>query len=114
MGVGSLSYGSNLAVWCLKSAAMIAFDVYLNGEKVCTAGNEDLTSVTAAVNFFPKGYRRDKLSPTLTVDGVASQPEEFLDWAYRELRVGDRVEIQVVESSTADKVLRRHRPAHAR
>jgi hypothetical protein len=34
------------------SALMIAFDVYLNGEKVCTAGSDDLTSVTAAVNFF--------------------------------------------------------------
>ena len=93
---------------------MITFDVYLNGEKVCTAGNLELTSLTAAINFFPKRYRHDKLGPTLSVGGVVSQPEEFLDWAYRELRVGDRVEIQVVESSSADKVLRRHRPAHAR
>ena len=92
---------------------MIAFDVYLNGEKVCTAGNNDLTSLTATVNLFPRRYRRDKLSPTLHVSGVVSRPEELLEWAYRKLRVGDRVEIEVVESSTADKVLRCLRPAHA-
>jgi hypothetical protein len=93
---------------------MIAFDVYLNGEKVCTAGNNDLTSLTATVNFFPKRYKHDQLSPTLTVGGVVSKPEEFLDWVHRELRVGDRVEVKVVESSKADRVLRRRRPAHAR
>jgi hypothetical protein len=93
---------------------MIAFEVYLNGEKICTAGSNEITSVTAAVNFFPKRYNRDKLGPALTVSGVASRPEEFLDWAHRELRVGDRVEVQVVESYTPDKAFRTFRPAHAR
>ncbi len=93
---------------------MIAFEVHLNGQKVCTAGSDEVTSLTAVVNFFPKRYRRDKLSPTLRVSGVASRPEEFLEWAYRQLQVGDRVEIEVVESSTADRVFRCLRPAHAR
>ena len=93
---------------------MIAFDVYLNGEKLCTAGGDELTSLTAAVGFFPKRYKRDKLGPALSVSGVASRPEEFSEWAHRELHAGDKVEIQVVESSGVDKVVRCHRPAHAR
>ena len=75
---------------------MIAFDVYLNGEKLCTAGGDDLTSLTAAVGFFPKRHKRDKLGPALGISGVVSQPEEFLEWAHRELQAGDKVEIQGV------------------
>ncbi len=93
---------------------MIAFDVYLNGGKVCTAGSDDLTELSAAVHLFPRRHRRDNLGPTLAVSGVASTPEEFLEWAHRQLRVGDKVEIEVVESITADEAHRRLRPAYAR
>jgi hypothetical protein len=93
---------------------MIAFEVYLNGKKICTAGGDELTSMTAAVSFFPKRYKRDNLNPALSVSGVVSRPEEFLEWAHRELETGDKVEIQVVDSLTSDKALRCHRPAHAR
>ena len=64
-----------------------------------------------AVNFFPN--RPDKLGPLLTVSGVVSQPEEFLHWAHCDLRVGDRVEIRVVDATRVDKVISRDRPGHA-
>lgn len=90
---------------------MIAYEVYLNGAKVCTAGGSELTALTGAVNFFPN--RPDKLGPLLTVSGVVSQPEEFLHWAHCDLRVGDRVEIRVVDATRVDKVISRDRPGHA-
>jgi hypothetical protein len=93
---------------------MIAFDVYLNGKKVCTAGGDDLTELSAAVYFFPRRHRRDNLGPTLAVAGVAPRPEEFFEWAYSRLRVGDKVQVKVVEAPRADKALHRRRPAYAR
>jgi hypothetical protein len=87
---------------------MIAYEVYVNGVKVCTAGGHELTALSGAVNFFPN--RPDRLGPMLTVSGVISQPEEFWHWTHRELHVGDRVEIRVVESSRADDVVSKDRP----
>ena len=90
---------------------MIAYEIYLNGKKVCTAGGSELSVLTGAVNFFPN--RSDQLGPLLTVSGVVSKPEEFLHWAHRELRIGDSVEIRVIESSIVDEVIRRDRPGES-
>ena len=90
---------------------MIAFDVYLNGGKVCTAGGDGLTELSAAVYLFPRRHRRDNQGLTLAVSGVAATPEEFSEWAHRQLRIGDKVEIEIVESPTSDKARRRLRPA---
>ena len=87
---------------------MIAYEVYVNGEKICTAGGTELTALSGGVNFFPS--RPDRLGPLLTVSGVISKPEEFLHWAHRELHVGDRVEIRVVETPQVDDAARRDRP----
>jgi hypothetical protein len=84
---------------------MTAFDIYLNGEKVCTAGGGDLFALTAAVSLRPI-YPEQKA--VLTVSGIlgVSQAQEFLNWGQRGLRVGDRIEIQVVETSAVDKPTR--------
>jgi len=87
---------------------MIAYEVYVNGERLCTAGGSELTALTAGVNFFPN--RPDKLGPHLTVGGGAYKPEEFLHWGNRGLRPGDRVEIRIVEASKADEPISRERP----
>ena len=90
---------------------MIAYEVYLNGEKLCTAGGAELTALTGTLTFFPN--RPDELGPLLTVGGVVCNPEEFLHWAHRGLRVGNRVEIRIVESSKADEPISRDHPGHA-
>ena len=84
---------------------MTAFDIYLNGEKVCTAGGSELTALSSAVSLGPT-YPDKKA--VLTVSGflISSQAQEFLNWGHRDLRVGDRVEIQVVETSAVDKPTR--------
>jgi hypothetical protein len=93
---------------------MIAYEVYVNSEKVCTAGGSELSVLSAGVNFFPN--RPDKLGPQLTVSGVVTvggvdyEPEEFLHWGNRGLRPGDRVEIVIVEASKADEPISRDRP----
>jgi hypothetical protein len=89
---------------------MIAYDVYLNGKRVCTAGGSDLMALTSAVTFFPN--RLDKLGPLLTVGGALVDQKEYLHWAHQELRVGDRVEIRIVDTIRVDEVLRRDRPGH--
>ena len=83
---------------------MIAYEVYLNGEKICVAGGRALTAVTGSVNYFPN--RPDQLGPLLTVGAMVDQ-KEYLQWAHQSLRAGDKVEIRVVDLEEVDAPVRR-------
>jgi hypothetical protein len=96
---------------------MIAFDVSLNGKRACVAGVEDfgvLSAILTWVRRHPETRRRGRTADELTVEvsGLQSQhpgPGEHLKWLSRNLRVGDRVSIRVVDTRKVDEPKTRYR-----
>lgn len=89
---------------------MIAFEVDLNGEALGTAGDADLSVLSAIVNAVGKlgaqslGARHveNDFQLELTVGGLTSRVDssknEFSDWIKRPLSIGDAVTIRVVDT----------------
>jgi len=93
---------------------MKALAVYLNGEKLCTAGVGDLGVVSAIVSWV---RREDQHTASkqpdcteeelrLEVGGLISSPREIVKWQKRDLSVGDEILIKIVEAESADKPLK--------
>jgi|ERR1700676_2540159 hypothetical protein len=79
---------------------MRSFNVYLNGEKLCTAGIGDNGVLTTIVTWVAGGKGE---SLFLNVGGLVSSTEEHIDWANQKpLRVGDEVRIEIIESDSVD------------
>jgi len=98
---------------------MIAFEVLLNGKRICIAGAEDLCVLTADITA------SGKLGKKTAYEGLPdhSVPEVLLDYSVggltrrrnpnrdvhlnwqsvRRLRVGDSLEVRVVEVRKADR-----------
>jgi hypothetical protein len=82
---------------------MIAFEIYLNCQKVCTAGTEGLTTLTAGAGFIlPKQPPGAEPVLHLTVGGASVQPAKVVTWGQHKLRVGDQVTIMVVDTLRAE------------
>jgi hypothetical protein len=97
--------------------AMIAFEVHLNGKKVCTAGVGELGVLTTNLAWRgPQPYQKGGPSVAdylrLDVGGLAASGEH-LRWLDRKLRRGDAVTIKVVEVDSTDRPRERqpHNPA---
>ena len=87
---------------------MQAFDVYFNGKKVCTAGVAEGV-VSIIVN---SASRRGDQDLYFSASGLESSTDEHIYWArQRELRIGDKIQIEVVESASIDKPKERSGPA---
>jgi hypothetical protein len=90
---------------------MIAFEVSLNGRRVCTAGIEHFGVVSAILTWVRRHPKRSRTGKTVEeeltaeVGGLRSQdsePGEHLEWFKRSLHVGDRVSIRVVDVTKVD------------
>jgi hypothetical protein len=97
---------------------MIALRVKLNAKLLCVAGAEDLSvlnTIVNAVGNLGRGTkkRRDE-PPTLffSVGGLTCRlnaPDEHLCWTDDEsLKIGDKVEVEVVEADEADEPIIRN------
>ena len=60
---------------------MKAFQVHLNGRKLCTAGFSEHDVVLDAIVDYVSGNGRDELA--LTVGGLISPKEEYVRWVKR-------------------------------
>jgi len=86
---------------------MIALEVHLNGEKVCTAGVGELGVLSSIVSWRGTQHYNDGTAPPgaslqLQVSGLTSPSKEHVRWTERNIRMGDRVEIRVIETSAVD------------
>jgi hypothetical protein len=81
---------------------MVAFEVYVNRVKVCTAGIEEFDGMMA---FLLAKVQQDSPPgpPKVTFNVSASGAEAAYNWVQYELQVGNRVEIRIVNSSKTDK-----------
>jgi hypothetical protein len=96
---------------------MIAFEVKLNGKRICIAGAEDLCVLSAnvaasgklGVKTVPSG-RQDNSAPEVfySVGGLTGRPDPKKDVHLRwksvvPLTVGDRLEVTILEVKKADR-----------
>lgn len=98
---------------------MIALEVTLNGKRVCIAGAEDLSVLNAIVTACgPLGKKTVPRRPGETVDfyyhigGLTSRRDPnkdvHLNWKLLSpLKLGDTVQIRIVEVKKADRPKRR-------
>ncbi len=91
---------------------MIALRVRLNGKKLCVAGAEDLSVLNAIINAVgaigrkPRKIRDGEPDLFLSVSGLTgrkSGTDDHLRWVeFQQLAIGDRVEVEFIEASSAD------------
>ena len=95
---------------------MLAFEVHLNGKKVCTAGIGEpgvLSSIITWVLGDGAGRPKGQEELEVHVAGLVNRTEEHVDWLRRRLRRGDEVSIHIVEVTNGDSPKRRRRESPA-
>src|SRR5689334_14123128 len=96
--------------------AMVAFEVRLNGKKLCRAGVSELGVLTTVLTWVRRqpgatGGRTVK-ELRLEVGGLDSSGRyagQHSRWVRRRLRVGDRVSVKIVEAGRVDAPADRYR-----
>ncbi len=86
---------------------MTAFEVHLNGEKLCTAGLGDTGVVSAILSWrgnqpYKDGTAPESASIEFSVSGLISPAGEHVRWAEPKVQVGDEIRIRVVDIGRAD------------
>jgi hypothetical protein len=88
-----------------------AFVVRVNGKRLCTAGVGPNGVLTTIVNWVGGGSRRDSEGHFgFHVGGLDSQTGEHLDYTTPQLRIGDKVSIEIVETEAVDPEAKRYFP----
>jgi len=92
---------------------MIAFRVKLNGQELCLAGADDLSVLNAIINAVGRIGSKTKKARDggpdlyLSVGGLTgrkSGTDYHLRWVeFEDLVIGDKIEVELVETSVADK-----------
>jgi hypothetical protein len=91
---------------------MLAFEISLNGKKLCVAGIDDRGVLSSIVTW---ATRRSTGVPEtadescfLQVGGLLSRTEEYVDWVHQEpLAIGDEIHLRIVETNSADVPIRK-------
>ncbi len=88
---------------------MKAFVVRVNGKRLCTAGIGPDGVLSAIVNWVGGGARRTAEGHFgFHVGGLDSRTDEHVGWQTPELRVGDKVTVEIVEAEHVDPEAERH------
>ena len=98
---------------------MLAFEVHLNGKRICTAGIGKpgvLTSILTWVLGDGTASRKGQGELYLRVGGLINRPHQHVHWLSRRLRRGDKVSIRIIEADVADRPKRQRseKPAERR
>ena len=92
---------------------MIAFEVQLNGKKICTAGVGELGVLSSVLTWRgAQPYKKGGPSIAEILDlnvGALADSGEHLRWVNRKLKRGDMITIKVVEVPCVDKPRQRER-----
>ncbi len=85
---------------------MRAFEVYVNGKRLCVAGIGDSGVLNTMVDQVI-GHGRNELY--LRIGGLISTTEEHVVWRKLRLKTGDEVRVKIIESASIDRPRERHR-----
>jgi hypothetical protein len=90
---------------------MIAFELYLNGQRICTASSEGLDALTTGITFSrPQQPIQREAGTFLTLAGLVLESEEYVHWHHSQLHAGDKVEIRIIDSPKGDEPSRIENP----
>jgi hypothetical protein len=84
---------------------MRAFEIHLNGKKLCLAGI-DKGILAATVNWVARPRRSDEVGG-FSVGGLIDPTEQHVEWTNRKLHIGDDLRIKIVEKDAVDKPRKR-------
>jgi hypothetical protein len=89
---------------------MIAFEIYLNDQKLCRAGIGDSGVLSAIVNWsaatMATGIRNESLF--LNMGGLVNPEGKHVSWINQKpLAVGDKIQVNIVEADSVDEYQRR-------
>jgi hypothetical protein len=85
---------------------MRAFKIHLNGKRICIAGVGADGVLATHIDYV--GQNGDHLS--LAVTELFTKTEEHAIWTTLDLKVGDKVQVNVVETELVDKPKKLYRP----
>jgi hypothetical protein len=87
---------------------MISFVVRRNGKRLCRAGIDGECVLSALVTYVDVTDSGPKRRTTLDVNvtGLNSTTREHIEWLRADIKPGDRIEILVTESPSADPPVR--------
>lgn len=92
---------------------MIAFVLSVNGQRICTVGVGDSGVLGAHVSWVGRSGEPGDL--TFSVGGLETRTDEHIRWPQLpEIKVGDTVTVQVIETDTVDAPTDRKTPAQLR
>ena len=81
---------------------MKAFEVFLNGDRLCLAGIAGRCVLTVII-----GHVKGKVDPVdeldLQVGGLISDTNEHVTWSTKQLNTDDEVRVRIIESDSADE-----------
>jgi len=89
---------------------MLAFEIYINGKKRCTAGIQGPCVLTACLSWVlrePQSRHAKRKELNLGVGGLVTPSGGYLDWFQRDLQPGDEVTIRIIETIKVDKPKRK-------
>jgi hypothetical protein len=82
---------------------MIAFEIFVNGEKRMTIGGEEYSSLNALLGLIRLPLLKpDDTTITLATSGITADQVSVGMWPTLLLEVGDRVEFRVADVETVD------------
>ena len=79
---------------------MRALEVSLNGKRLCVAGVGDDGVASAIVSCV---FRQGDDDLFLDTGGINNTAQQLWRWHYRKIKVGDRIQVAVIEADKADK-----------
>jgi hypothetical protein len=80
---------------------MIAYEILVNGHRVCTAGASGVLDATVVWTPGPGSH------PRLMVGGMDKGESEHLNWPSMTLGIGDEVTIRIVSTDNIDPPIRK-------
>ena|SRR5690349_9989504 len=83
---------------------MIAFEVFINGQKRFTAGGPEYLTLTANLTLIRTQLPKpDDATILFSVNGINPEPLVVVgSWPITDLEIGDRIEIRVIEVDEVD------------
>ncbi len=80
---------------------MIAFEIFVNGQKKFTAGGDDFLALTTSLTLLHHLDSTD-YSLLFNTSGIVEEPPTTTCWPDCEIVPGDRIEIRVIHAEVVD------------
>jgi hypothetical protein len=77
---------------------MRAFEVFLNGKRLCVAGIGKDSYISAYIT-----HRSEPNDTWIDVMGLVDRKNLYVQWTKRDLRAGDEVLVKIVDRKSVDK-----------